>query len=62
MNGTDGYQNFLVFAAMLSSLILDNSKRVTNWMSIGISSEKIKPFDTTLELTMSNLANSNLKI
>ena len=34
--GDDGYQNFLVFAPMLSLLILDSNKKVTNWMSTGI--------------------------
>ena len=41
---------------MLSSLILDSNTKATNWISTGISSEKIKPFDTNLEPTMSNLA------
>ena len=31
--GDDGYQNFLVFAPMLSSLILDSNKKVTKWTS-----------------------------
>ena len=44
----DGYQNVLVFAVMLTSLILDSNRKVTQWMSNGISSEKIKPFDTGL--------------
>ena len=62
--GDDDYQNILVFGQMLSSLILDSNKKVTNWISIEISSKKIKPFNTGLELTMSNLANGrvNLKI
>ena len=34
--GDDGYQNFLVFAPMLSLLILDSNKKVTNWISTGI--------------------------
>ena len=38
--GNDGYQNFIVLAAKLSSLILDTNKKVTNWISPGISSEK----------------------
>ena len=58
----DGYQNFLVFAPILSSLILDSNKRVTNWILTGISSEKIKPFDTNLEPTMSNLANGRVTL
>ena len=62
--GDDDYQNILVFGPMFSSLILDSNKKVTNWISIEISSKKIKPFNTGLELTMSNLANGrvNLKI
>ena len=54
--GDNGYQNFLVFAPILSSLTLDNNKKVTNWISTKISSEKIKPFNTNLDTTMSNLA------
>ena len=48
---------------MLSSLILGSNTKVTDWISTGISSEKIKPFDTGLEPTRSNLANGivNLK-
>ena len=30
--GNSGYQYFLVFTPMLSSLILDSNKKVTNWM------------------------------
>ena len=30
--GNNGYQNFLVFAPMFSSLILDKSKKATNWI------------------------------
>ena len=44
--GNDGYQIFLAFAPILSSLILDNNKKGTYWMSNGISSKEIKPFDT----------------
>ena len=58
--GNAGYQNFLVFAPMLSYLILDSNKKVTDWISTGISSEKIKPFDINLEPTMSNLANGKV--
>ena len=58
--GNDGCLNFLVFATMLSSLILDSNKKVINWTSTGISSEKIKPFDANLEPIMSNLANSKV--
>ena len=60
--GGNGYQNFLVFVSMLSSLILDNNKTVTIWISTGISSEKIKPFETNLCLTMSNLANDTVNL
>ena len=43
----------LVFGSILSSLILDRNKKVTSWISTGISSAKIKPFNTNLEPTMS---------
>ena len=56
----NGYQNFLVFAQMLISLILDSNKTVANWILNGILSEKIKPFDTNFESTMSNLANGKV--
>ena len=56
--GNNDYQNFLFFAPTLSSLVLNSNKKVTNWTSTGISfKKKIKPFDTNLEPTMSNLAN-----
>ena len=55
--GNNGYQNFLIFAPMIISLILYTNKKVTNWISSRISSEKIKPFDINIDLTMSNLAN-----
>ena len=59
--GNDGYQNFLGFASMLILSILDSHKKVTNWILTGISSEKIKPCDTNLKPTMSNL-NLNLRL
>ena len=58
----DDYQNFLAFATMLSSLILDSNRKVTDWILTGISSEKIKPFDNGLEPTMSNLANGRVNL
>ena len=45
---------------MLSSLILNTDKNVTNWILNGISTDKIKPFDTNLELIMPNLANGRV--
>ena len=60
--GDDDYQNILVFGQMFSSLILDSNKKVTNWISTEISSKKIKPFNTGLELTMSNLANGRVNL
>ena len=62
VTGNDSYQNFLVFAPILSSLILDSNKKATNWILTETSSEKIKPFDTNLEPTMSNLADDRLKL
>ena len=58
--GDDDYQNFLVFGSMLSSLTLDNNEKVANWISTRILPKKIKPLDTNLELTMSNLANGRV--
>ena len=60
--GNDSYQDFLVFAPMLNSLMLDRNRNVTDSISTGISSEKIKAFDTGLELTMSNLAYGKVKL
>ena len=58
--GDNGYQNFLVFAPILSLLILNSNEKVTNWMSTGISSEKIKSFVINLEPSMTNLANGRV--
>ena len=58
--GDGGYQNFLFFAPMLSPLILDSNKKVTNWLSTGILSQKIKPLDANLEPTTSNLDNGRV--
>ena len=60
--GGNSYQKFLVFVSRLNLLIVNSNKKVTNWILTGILLEKIKPFDTNLELIMSNLVNSNLKI
>ena len=60
--GNNGYQNFLVFVPVLNSLTLDNSKKVTDWISIGVSLEKIKLFDTNLAPTMLNLANGRVSL
>ena len=54
--GNGSYQNFLFFATMLSSIILDINKKISNWIFTGISFEKIKSFDTNLEATKSYLA------
>ena len=58
--GNNGYHNFLVFDPMLSSLILDSNKKVTNWILTGILSYKTKPFYTNVETTLSNLANGRV--
>ena len=50
--GDDGFQSWLSdIAVMLNSGTLDSSEKVTNWISTGVSSEKIKPFDTNLAQT-----------
>ena len=56
--GDDVYQIFLGLAPILSSLMLDSNRKVTNWIWTRILSEKVKPFDSDLELRISNLANS----
>ena len=58
----NGYENFLVSAQMLSSLVLDSNEKVTKWISTWIWSEKIKPFDTNLERAMSNLVNGKVNL
>ena len=58
--GSGGYQNFYVFAPKHSSLILDSNEKVINLISIRISSVKIKPFDTILEPTITNLASGRV--
>ena len=45
---------------MLNSLILDSNKEVIYWISTGILSENIKPFDSNLEPTMFSLANGKV--
>ena len=60
--GNNGYQKFQVFAPLLNSLIFDRNKNVTNWILTGISSERIKPFDTNIEPKISSLDNVKLKI
>ena len=57
LTGDDGYQNFLFFTPMVSSLILNSNKNVTKWIPFRIPSKKIKPFDAIIPPTMSNLAN-----
>ena len=47
--------NFLVFTPMLNLLILDNNSKITNWISTGVSPEKIKLFDVNLAPTMTIL-------
>ena len=58
--GDDGCQNF--FAPVFSSLISDSNKKVTNWILTRIQCEKIKPFDTNLQPTMSNLTNGRVTL
>ena len=60
VRGNGSYHNFLIFSPMLSSLVLDSHKKVTNWLSTRISPEKIKPFDTDIEPTMANLVNGGV--
>ena len=58
--GDSASQNLLVLALIISSLILNSNKKVTNWISTERKSEKIKPFDTNRKRTMYNLANGRV--
>ena len=60
--GNNGYQKFLLFTPILNAPTLDNSKKVTNCISIGVSPEKIKPFDTNPAPTMTNLVNGRVSL
>lgn len=46
--GDDGYQIFIVFPPMYSLLTLDSNENITNWISIGISPKKFKPFGSSV--------------
>ena len=50
--GNDPYKDFLVFAPILASLILDSNKKGFNWISTGISFEKKKRFETNFQPTI----------
>ena len=52
ITGDDGYQNFSVLAPIRNSLTFDSNKEVIYWISTGILSENIKPFDSNLEPTI----------
>ena len=45
---------------MLSLPIFDNNDKFTDWISTGVSPEKIRQFDTNLEPIISNLANDRV--
>ena len=50
------------FVPMISSLIFDRNRKVTNWIATRILSEKIKSFGTDLEPTMVNLAHGRVNL
>ena len=56
ITGDDGYQNFSVLAPIRNSLTFDSDKEVIYWISTGILSGNIKPFDSNLEPTISVLS------
>ena len=56
ITGDDGYQNFSVLAPIRNSLTFDSNKEVIYWISTGILSENVKPFDSNLEPTISVLS------
>ena len=55
LTGDNGYQSFTVFAPIVSSVTLDNNKNLTSWISTGVSSGKLKAFDSNFELPCLNL-------
>ena len=58
--GEDSYKIILVFDLLLSSLILHSNKKVTNWISTRILSEKYNFFDANFEPTMCDFANGRV--
>ena len=60
--GGDDYYKFLVFFPILSSIILNSNKKVSNWISTETSSEIIKPFGKNLEPAISNLSNGRVNL
>ena len=58
--GDDGYQNFLVFVPILSSLTVIAIKKLLTRYWLEYYLKKMKPFDTNLEPIMSNLATSRV--
>ena len=55
--GDDGYQNFLDFAPMLSSLVIE---KLLNVYRSEYNLKKIERFDTSPESAMSNSATSRI--
>ena len=55
--GDDGYQNFLDFAPMLSSLVIE---KLLNVYRSEYNLKKIKRFDTSPEAAMSNSATGRI--
>ena len=47
---------------MLNSLRLNDSYKVSNWISTGALPEKVEPFNTNLALIISNLANYKVSL
>ena len=58
--GDDVYHNFSIFAPMLSSLILDSNTKLLTGYRVEYHLKKNKSFDTNLEPTICNLANSSV--
>ena len=50
---------FLVFTLMLNSLTLDKNE-VSYWISTQVFQQKIKPFETNLPQTITNLADGRV--
>ena len=54
------YVERILKLTMFSSLTLDRNKKLPNWISTAISSEKVKPFDTSFKPAISYLPNGRV--
>ena len=61
-NNNDGFQNYLVFPPLKSSLTTDGTDKITSWKSIGISAEEIKPVSSKYAPKQISLADGGVSL